>query len=218
LPGVDVLLGTGWGVTKESVPEQGANFIPGNMFLADADLKRVDAAHGGKYRVVQRTPGVDGAAALRNAACEAAAGEQRLLGFFGTIMGHLPFRTADGGYNPTVGARGIPEMYYEEDLRENPTLPQMAVAALDVLSTNPQGFWLMVEAGDVDWANHDNNLDNSIGAVISGDNAFRAVCDWIEKHGGWQDTLLIVTSDHGHDLVLLDPTALVPGDGASLGR
>ena len=32
----------------------------------------------------------------------------------------------------------------------------------------------MIEAGDVDWANHANNIDNSIGAVISGDDAFRA--------------------------------------------
>ena len=40
----------------------------------------------------------------------------------------------------------------------------------------------MVEAGDVDWANHDNNLDNSIGAVNSGDDALRAVTDWVEAH------------------------------------
>ncbi len=213
LRGVDVLLGAGWGISKDAVAEQGANYVPGNMFLTDADLARIDQRNGGRYRVVQRTPGVDGAAALKAAASEAIAHKQRLFGFFGTIMGHLPFRTADGGYNPTVGAKGIPEMYYAEDLRENPTLAQMAVAALDVLSTNDQGFWLMVESGDVDWANHDNNLDNSIGAVISGDLAFRAVCDWIEGHGGWDDTLLIVTSDHGHDLVLLDPAAIVPPPG-----
>jgi alkaline phosphatase len=218
LPGVDVLLGAGWGISKDAVAEQGANYIPGNMFLAAQDLASIDVKNGGKYRVVQRTPGVDGAEALQAAARDAIAHKQRLFGFFGTIMGHLPFRTADGGYNPTVGAKGIPEMYYPEDLRENPTLAQMAVAALDVLSTNPQGFWLMVESGDVDWANHDNNLDNSIGAVISGDKAFHAVCDWIETHGGWDDTLLILTSDHGHDLVLLDPTVLVPSAGASIGR
>jgi alkaline phosphatase len=218
LPGVDVLLGTGWGVSKDAVAEQGANYIPGNMFLTASDLASIDARNGGKYRVVQRTPGVDGAEELQAAARDAVAHKQRLFGFFGTIMGHLPFRTADGGYNPTVGAKGIPEMYYPEDLRENPTLAQMAVAALDVLSTNQKGFWLMVESGDVDWANHDNNLDNSIGAVISGDKAFRAVCDWIESHGGWDDTLLILTSDHGHDLVLLDPTVLVPSEGASIGR
>jgi alkaline phosphatase len=210
LPGVDVLLGAGWGIVKPSAPEQGANYVPGNAFLADADLARVDVAAGGKYRVVQRTPGVDGAEALRAAAQTAAQNRQRLLGFFGTIHGHLPFRTADGQFNPTVGAKGIPELYYPEDLRENPTLAEMTRAALEVLSQNPEGFWLMVEAGDVDWANHDNNLDNSIGAVLSGDEAFRAVTEWLEAHGGWKDTLVIVTSDHGHDLVLTNPQALIP--------
>jgi alkaline phosphatase len=209
LPGVDVLLGAGWGIAKQTVPEQGANFVPGNMFLADPDLARADVAQGGKYRVVQRAPGVDGAQALHAAAQAAARNRERLLGFFGTIYGHLPFQTADGRFNPTVGAKGIPELYYPEDLRENPTLAQLTAAALEVLSQNPRGFWLMVEAGDVDWANHDNNIDNSVGAVLSGDEAFRTVTTWIEAHGGWRDTLVIVTSDHGHDLVLTDPEALL---------
>jgi len=26
-------------------------------------------------------------------------------------------------------------------------------------------FWLMVEGGDIDWAAHDNNMDNLIGTM-----------------------------------------------------
>ena len=63
----------------------------------------------------------------------------------------------------------------------------------------------MIEAGDVDWANHANNIDNSIGAVLSGDEAFRALTRWIETHGGWNDTLVLLTADHGHYLVLDKP-------------
>ena len=55
----------------------------------------------------------------------------------------------------------------------------------------------MVEAGDVDWANHSNNIDNSIGAVLSGDSAFKSVTGWIEANGGWDDTVVLVTADHG---------------------
>jgi alkaline phosphatase len=84
----------------------------------------------------------------------------------------------------------------------------MATAALDVLATNPKGFWLMIEAGDVDWANHDDNVDNSIGAVCSGDDAFRAVTQWAEKNGCWDETVVIVTADHGHLLVLDEPEAI----------
>ena len=29
------------------------------------------------------------------------------------------------------------------------------------------GFWLMIEAGEIDWAAHDDNIDNLIGAVNS---------------------------------------------------
>ena len=70
-------------------------------------------------------------------------------------------------------------------------------------------FWLMIEAGDVDWANHSNNIDNSIGAVLSGDAAFQSVTDWIEANGGWADTAVFVTADHGHYLVLEKPEALL---------
>ena len=67
----------------------------------------------------------------------------------------------------------------------------------------------MVESGDVDWANHDNNLDNSIGAVNSGDAAIKVITDWVEQHSNWNDALLIVTADHGHMLNLVDPSVLV---------
>ncbi len=104
-----------------------------------------------------------------------------------------------------MGRKLTEERYSAADLHENPRLANIATAALTVLSKNPNGFWLMIEAGDVDWANHDNNLDNSIGTVLDGDDAVRAVTDWVEAHGGWNDTALIVTADHGHDLHLTKP-------------
>ena len=84
----------------------------------------------------------------------------------------------------------------------------MTVAALDVLAAKEKPFWLMVEAGDVDWASHGNDIDAAIGAVKSGDAAFRAITGWVEAHGGWDDTAVIVTSDHGHMFVLEKPEAL----------
>lgn len=214
LPGVDVLIGAGWGVEEEKDVKQGENFVPGNPYLTEVDRNAADVASGGRYRIVQRTAGMSGKTALQDAARQAAAGGERLLGFFGFEGGHggghLPFRTADGNFNPPRGPLTQPEEYDEADVNENPTLADMTTAALEVLATNPTGFWLMIEAGDVDWANHDNNIDNSIGAVKSGDDAFRAVTDWVEKHDAWQDTVVIVTADHGHYLVLEKPEALIP--------
>ena len=73
------------------------------------------------------------------------------------------------------------------------------------MQTAEQGFWLLVEAGDVDWANHANNVDSSIGAVFSGEAAFNSIIRWVEKNDGWSETALIVTADHGHYMVIQDP-------------
>jgi alkaline phosphatase len=73
----------------------------------------------------------------------------------------------------------------------------------------------MIEAGDVDWGNHDDNIDNSIGAVLDGDNAVRAVTTWIEAHGGWDNTVLIVTADHGHYFHLTKPEAIAAASQAA---
>jgi len=207
LPGVDVLLGGGWGEVVLVDEKQGQNFVPGNKYLAPEDLARVDLANGGRYRVAQRTPGVRGADGLAAAAREAAGKGERLLGLYGVKGGHLPFRTADGNYDPAPGVKRA-ESYSPSDVAENPTLADMTSAALTVLSKDPDGFWLMIEAGDVDWANHDNNIDNSVGAVISGDDAIRAITAWAEKNRCWDRTALIITADHGHYLVLETPEAL----------
>jgi len=210
LPGMDVVIGGGYGDINMKNNAQGKNFVPGNKNLTDADLRAADVRHGGKYVVAIRTAGVNGKSALNDAAEKAASEGKRLFGFYGNgkYAGHLPFRTANGDYKPAPGGRGA-EVYTPADLEENPTLEDMTNAAIKVLSKNPKGFWLMVEAGDVDWANHDNNLDTSIGAVISGDMAIKAITNWVEKNSNWQESLMIVTADHGHYLNLVQPERLV---------
>jgi alkaline phosphatase len=84
----------------------------------------------------------------------------------------------------------------------------MTAAALTVLGARDGGFWLLVEAGDVDWANHATNLDNSVGAVLSGDDAVRVITDWVAANSNWHESLMIVTADHGHYLVLVEPARL----------
>ena len=85
----------------------------------------------------------------------------------------------------------------------------MTEAALTVLGAKPdQPFALFIEAGDVDFALHANNLDNAIGAIYSGEEAVRVVIRWVESHSNWDDSVLIVSSDHGHYLVVDDPQAL----------
>lgn len=215
LVGVDVLIGAGYGVEVSRDARQGENFVPGNQYLTAGDIHKVDLKHGGRCVVAQRTPGLSGADELMSAANRAATQGVRLLGFFGVFTGdshnagHLPYATADGDYKPAPDGDGTQVEYSEADLRENPTLTDMTRAALRVLSAQETPFWLMVESGDVDWANHANNLDASIGAVNSGDAAVRAITDWVEKHSNWEESLLIVTADHGHYLVVEHPELLI---------
>lgn len=208
LPGVDVLLGGGWGEDVKEDANQGDNFLPGNKYLHQEDIDRVNVQRGGDYVVVQRKEGKPGKKRLAAAAQRAADEDYRLLGYFGTKKGHLPFRTADGEYNPASDVSGK-EDYSQGDIDENPTLAEMTHAALLVLEQAIDGFWLMIEAGDVDWANHSNNLDNSIGAVLSGDEAFRVVIDWIDENNAWGYTAVIVTADHGHFLVIDDADRII---------
>jgi alkaline phosphatase len=213
LPGLDVVIGTGWGTTLRETDaayrKQGANAVLGNPFLTAEDLTRIDIAHGGSYVVAQRVAGVKGGEGLTAAAERAAKGGHRLFGFYGTRSGHLPFRTADGAFDPPKGIKGVAEVYQPADLAENPTLAEMTRAALTVMASEPgRPFALFVEAGDVDFGLHDNNLDNAVGAVLSGEEAIRVVFDWIAAHSNWDESAVIVTADHGHYLVLDDPAAI----------
>ena len=211
LQGLDVAIGGGFGNDRDKDSGQGDNFVAGNSYLTAADMKKVNVENGGKYVVAVRSEGVSGGKRLSEAAAEAAKNSKRLLGFFGigSNGGHLPYQTADGKYDPVIGRSKTAEEYTEGDLKENPTLAVMTGAAIVVLETNKKGFWLLVEAGDVDWANHDNNLDNSIGAVNSGDDAVKVITDWVEKNSNWDESVVIVTADHGHYLFLDKPEMLI---------
>jgi alkaline phosphatase len=217
LPGLDVVMGTGFGIptAASSLKVQGANAVAGRLVLTDADRAAIDVVNGGKYVCVETAIGINGGHSLKRAAATAAREGHRLFGLFGTPeLDHLPYQTADGGYNPAPnpGRGGKPaaaETYSQEVLDSQPTLTQMTEAALTVLGSRPdQPFILFVEAGDVDFALHANNLDNAIGSVYSGEEAIRTVIDWVEKNSNWDDSILLVSSDHGHYLVLDDPQAL----------
>ena len=218
-PGLDVVIGTGFGVEVKGkgLEAQGKNVVPGNLYITDADKAAIDAKNGGRYVVVQTEPGAAGSSTL-TAAAEAAATRakasatpgDRLFGLFGSkTLNHLPYRTADGRFDPAPDLNGKAEKYAPSDLTEQPTLVDMTRAALTVLTARPgRPFALFIEAGDVDFALHANNLDNAVGAVYSGELAVKAVIDWVEAHSNWDDSALVVAADHGHYLVIDDLPAV----------
>jgi alkaline phosphatase len=149
---------------------------------------------------------------------------QRLLGLYGAKgqNGNLPVSSANGDYSTTgldlfkvhstqglkpdidrpVASTQTTRQFIRQEREANPTLTDLTTAALKVLNKDPQGFWLMVEGGDIDWSAHDNNLDNLLGTIQDFDRAVGTVIRWIERHGGWQQNQLIVTADHDHYFTL----------------
>lgn len=77
-----------------------------------------------------------------------------------------------------------------------PSLKEMTQAAINVLDDNPQGFFLMVEGGAIDWANHDNHGGRMIEEQNDFNLAVEAAVQWVQQNGGWDETLILVTSDH----------------------
>ncbi|MBI9016056.1 MAG: alkaline phosphatase [Phycisphaerae bacterium] len=82
-------------------------------------------------------------------------------------------------------------------LNENmPTLAEMTNAALNVLDNDPDGFFVMIEGGAVDWAAHGNQSGRVIEEMIDFNLAVDAAVKWVEKNSSWDETLIIVTADH----------------------
>ncbi len=77
-----------------------------------------------------------------------------------------------------------------------PTLTEMTLAALNILDDDPDGLYLMVEGGAVDWASHGNQSGRMIEEAIEFERAVEAVVNWVQQNSNWGETLLIVTGDH----------------------
>lgn len=82
----------------------------------------------------------------------------------------------------------------ENPERREPSLLEMSEAALRILSENEEGFFLMIEAGQIDWAGHNNDAGTLLHEMIRIDRVVAMLHQWVDSRDG--DTLLIVTADH----------------------
>jgi alkaline phosphatase len=90
-------------------------------------------------------------------------------------------------------------MAYELDRpttnKNEPSLAEMTSKAIEVLSKDNDGFFLMVEGSKVDWAAHANDPVATITDVIAFDNAVKVALDYAKKDG---NTIVIAFTDHGN--------------------
>jgi len=89
------------------------------------------------------------------------------------------------------------DMAYDLDRRhlhpEQPSLPEMVQKAIEVLSKNPQGFFLFVESSKTDWAAHANDPVGVIGEMLALDDAVAVALNFARTH---PDTLIVLFPDH----------------------
>ncbi len=74
-----------------------------------------------------------------------------------------------------------------------PSLRDMTIKALDILSQDEDGFFLMIEGGQIDWAGHVNDAGWMLHELLKFDESVAAIYDWVKDRN---DTLVVITADH----------------------
>lgn len=117
-----------------------------------------------------------------------ALGEEKPVKLFGLARSATTLQQARSGDSQKVD--------FGSQNKNVPTLSVMSKAAINVLSADKDGFFLMIESGAVDWANHSNQRGRTIEEETAFNNAVESVVDWVDKNSSWDETLVIVTADH----------------------
>ncbi len=72
-------------------------------------------------------------------------------------------------------------------------LAPASMKAIELLSQNEKGFFLMIEGSQIDWGGHMNDIDYVVSELLDFDNTIGQVLDFAEKEG---NTLVVITADH----------------------
>lgn len=101
----------------------------------------------------------------------------------------------------------------DRDPAKIPSLEEMTQKAIDLLSQNENGFFLMVEGSKVDWVAHANDAVGCITEFLAFDKAVGAALDFAKKDG---ETAIIILPDHGNSGFTIGRRDLKGYDRASI--
>lgn len=89
------------------------------------------------------------------------------------------------------------DLAYDMDRNEDeqPSIAEMTEKAIETLSKNEDGFFLLVEGSKVDWASHANDPIGVISETLAYDEAVEAAIEFAKKDG---NTVVISVTDHGN--------------------
>ncbi len=86
------------------------------------------------------------------------------------------------------------DLKYVTNENDTPTVEEMTEKAIELLSADEDGFFLMVEGACIDKHAHSNDMDNMTLSAVEFDKAVAAALEFAERDG---ETLVVVTADHG---------------------
>lgn len=91
----------------------------------------------------------------------------------------------------------------DRDPAKEPSLADMTTKAMEVLGKNAKGYFLMVEGGRIDHALHETTAKKALQDTVAFDSAIKAALDKARlADPTLKNTLIVVTADHDHTLVL----------------
>ncbi|MCM3441334.1 alkaline phosphatase (plasmid) [Metabacillus halosaccharovorans] len=87
--------------------------------------------------------------------------------------------------------RGMPKLL--DRTEDIPSLEDMTTSAIKRLNQDKDGFFLMVEGSQIDWAGHDNDIVGAMSEMEDFEKAFAAAIEFAKKD---KHTLVVATADH----------------------
>ncbi|KAF9048662.1 alkaline phosphatase [Panaeolus papilionaceus] len=161
-------------------------FIPGKGSPNGTDYYK--AFHDKGYNVV-----------WNNTALQKTSNKQKTLGIFST-----------GNMAKWVDRHILPENLKNQknspsgdgtDALDQPGLKDMTLKAIDILqarTNKKEGWFMMSEAASIDKMMHVLDYDRALGELLELDDTIRASIAHLKKIGEYEDTLIVITADHGH--------------------
>lgn len=118
------------------------------------------------------------------------------------VQNQAQFEALPSNSKKVLGLFNSSHMQYEADRKNDksgePSLTEMTVKTIDLLSQDKEGYFMLVESGRIDHGHHAGSAYNALTDTIEFSKAVEAA---MQKTSA-EDTLIIVTADHSHVLTL----------------
>ncbi len=164
----------------------GTNVLLGgglNYFLSDKDLK--DSKYSNIFKKIPYHKDLE-------PALEESLFEKLITSGYALTFDKKGLEKAKG--TKIIGLFGASAMPFSVNRPQNtPTLKEMTEKAISVLSKNENGFFLLIEAGALDWMLHEKDQGASLAELLELDETLGYIKEWADSN---PNTMIILTADH----------------------